>query len=148
MIEREAALAGKVVAYFFSAEWCPACKTFLPTLSTLYETAKEDEKPFEVVYVSSDRDAEQMTRYFGKHGDWLAIPYEDEKTRSDLKKRYGCFAGAESSHFPGIKRRAGIPSMVVVNALGEEKVHMDCDPPTEINRKGDGVLDEWLEFKW
>ena len=65
-----------------------------------------------------------------------------------LKKKYGCFAGAESSNFPGTKRRAGIPSMVIIGPDGAEKVHMDCDPPVEINRKGDGVLEDWMPHKW
>jgi hypothetical protein len=33
----EAVLAGKIVMLFFSAEWCPACTTFVPVLcASLY----------------------------------------------------------------------------------------------------------------
>ncbi|EOD04264.1 hypothetical protein EMIHUDRAFT_221417 [Emiliania huxleyi CCMP1516] len=45
------ALRGKIVVLFFSSEW-----------HTLHEVARENEVPFEVVYVSSDRDAEQKAR--------------------------------------------------------------------------------------
>jgi len=141
-------LNGKIVVLFFSSEWCPACKRFLPTLKTLYETAEEEGKPLEIVYVSSDRSAQQKTQYFKSHGGWLSVAFDDEPARNALKARYGCFAGAESGSFPGTKRRAGIPSIVVIGPNGEERVHMDCDPSTEINQKGEGVLDDWLPHAW
>ena len=35
-------------------------------------------KKFEVVYVSSDQDADHMYKYMStKHGDWAAISYDD-----------------------------------------------------------------------
>ena len=83
-----------------------------------------------------------------KHGSWLSIPFDDSATRDSLKTKYGCFAGKESRLFPGVKRRAGIPSVVIISPAGDELVHMDCDPPTEINRKGDAILDEWMQHKW
>ena len=144
-VETAKALAGKLVVLYFSAEWCPACRTFTPSLHALHEQAAEDDKPLEVVYVSSDRDAAQQKRYMdGEHGDWLRVPYADEATRDALKVKYGCFSGAEASKFKGTARRAGIPSMVVVGPSGEERVHMDCDPATELNRKGFALIDEWL----
>mmetsp|Transcript_5114 Transcript_5114/g.16395 ORF Transcript_5114/g.16395 Transcript_5114/m.16395 type:complete len:90 (+) Transcript_5114:400-669(+) len=82
------------------------------------------------------------------HGDWLSVPFDDTATRNALKAKYGCYAGAEEAGFPGVTRRAGIPSLVVVGEGGEEHVHMDCDPATEIDRKGDAILDEWAQFAW
>merc|ERR1711920_260919 len=128
--------------------WCPACKVFLPSLFTLYEEAKDNDKPMEVIYVSSDKSAEQKDKYMEKHGSWLSIPYENNDARALLKKKYGCFAGAEAGDFPGTERRAGIPSIVIIGPNGEEHVHMDCDPATEINQKGEEILDEWLAYKW
>lgn len=149
MVSQEAALAGKVVLLFFSAEWCPACTRFVPILNTLYEDSKENEQKLEVIYVSSDNDAAQKDHYMEKkHGDWLSVSFDDKAARDLLKTKYGCFAGKESSLFPGIKRRAGIPSIVIISPTGDELVHMDCDPPTEINRKGDAILDEWLQHQW
>ena len=143
------ALAGKIVVLFFSAEWCPACKSFIPILKTLYEDGKENDQAIEVVYVSSDRDAAQKDRYMQKsHGDWLSISYADKVSRDGVKMKYGCFAGAEAGSFPGIRRRAGIPSITIISPTGAELVHMDCDPPTEIMRKGEAILDEWAAHRW
>jgi len=148
MVGQEA-LAGKIVILFFSAEWCPACKSFIPILKTLYEDGKENEKAVEVIYVSSDNDAAQKARYMQKsHGAWLSIPFADKAARDGVKTKYGAFAGKEASGFPGVKRRAGIPSIVIISPSGEECVHMDCDPPTEIMRKGDAILDDWNKYRW
>jgi thiol-disulfide isomerase/thioredoxin len=144
------ALAGKLVVLYFSAEWCGACRTFTPALHALYEEAAEQDKPLEVVFVSSDRNTAQQQAYMdGEHGDWLRVPFADEAARDALKARYGCFAGAEVGRFKGVSRRAGIPAMVAVGPNGEERAHMDCDPPAELNRKGFGLIDEWLaKFTW
>jgi thiol-disulfide isomerase/thioredoxin len=143
------ALCGKIVVLFFSSEWCPACKSFIPVLKTLYEDGKENGKVLEVVYVSSDNDAAQKARYMEKHhGDWLSVPFSDKAARDTLKTTYGCFAGKEAPSFPGVPRRAGIPSIVIISPTGDERVHMDCDPPTEIMRKGDAILDEWVNYRW
>ena len=142
-------LAGKTVMLFFSAEWCPACSTFVPILHTLYDDAKEKGQMLEVIYVSSDNDAAQKDRYMReKHGDWLSVPFGDTEARDTLKKKYGCFAGKEAPSYSGVMRRSGIPSIVIINQAGEELVHMDVDPPTEITRKGDAILDEWAAHRW
>ena len=65
-----------------------------------------------------------------------------------MEQKYGCFAGKEAGGFPGVKRRAGIPSIVLISPTGAELVHMDCDPPTEIMRKGDLILDDWAAHRW
>ena len=138
-----------MVVLFFSSEWCPACKSFIPILKTLYEDGKENGKELEVVYVSSDNDAAQKARYMQQHhGDWLSVPWHDKAARDLLKTTYGCYAGKEAPHFPGVRRRAGIPSIVIISPTGEECVHMDCDPPSEITRKGDAILDEWVAYRW
>ena len=50
-------------------------------LTSAFNTVKERNggvKKFEVVYVSSDKDADHMYRYMSaKHGDWAAISYDD-----------------------------------------------------------------------
>ena len=50
-------LAGKeVIGLYFSAHWCPPCRGFTPALGKFYDSIK-DAKNFEIIFVSSDRDA-------------------------------------------------------------------------------------------
>ena len=148
-INAEDALKGKIVALYFSSSWCPACKAFTPLLSVLHEEAQEEDLDFEVIYVSSDSSAAQCDRYMKeKHGNWLRIAFD---SANDLKKKYGVFAGREQGIFPGIKRRSGIPTLVVVDQSGSELELLDCDSYSvirQIESMGTSFLDRWKEYKW
>ena len=145
------ALSGKVVALYFSSSWCGACLRMTPVLHALYEEAQDDDKPFEVIFVSSDDSNTEMQSYHQQHhGDWLRIPF-DAPARNALKVRHGAFAGAESSLFRGAKRISGIPTMVIIAPNGEKLLHLDCDggPGKRlIESKGSGVIDEWIAKGW
>eukprot|EP00746_Dinoflagellata_sp_MGD_P118423 gnl/MRDRNA2_/MRDRNA2_54605_c0_seq1.p1 gnl/MRDRNA2_/MRDRNA2_54605_c0~~gnl/MRDRNA2_/MRDRNA2_54605_c0_seq1.p1 ORF type:complete len:184 (+),score=51.33 gnl/MRDRNA2_/MRDRNA2_54605_c0_seq1:47-553(+) len=120
VVSAKDALKGKKVALYFSAHWCPPCRGFTPQLSEFYQKANEDSKQFEVVFVSSDDDAEKQSKYMEEmHADWLRIKYDDPM-REQLKQKYGCFAGKEQEKWPEAERRSGIPSLVVVEADGKE----------------------------
>ena len=70
LIHAEEALQSKVVALYFSAGWCPPCNQFTPVLAEFYNELKENELPFEIVFVSSDKTASDMETYMKKcHGD-------------------------------------------------------------------------------
>ena len=93
-------LAGKVVGLYFSASWCGPCRAFTPSLVKLRDR-KDDE--FEVVFVSSDRSAEDQAEYMKDYDmDWPAIPY-DSPLRGELAAKYGV---------------RGIPSLVIVDDQG------------------------------
>ena len=70
------AIDGKVVALYFSANWCPYCRQFTPQLRAFYETLKANGENFEVVFISADRSMHDFETYFRyDHGDWLAVQY-------------------------------------------------------------------------
>lgn len=54
------ALAGKFVGVYFSAQWCPPCRAFTPSLVDFRNDNADD---FEVVFVSSDRGAAAQKKY-------------------------------------------------------------------------------------
>ena len=93
-------LAGKVIGLYFSAAWCGPCKMFTPELVKFRD--RNDEK-FEVVFVSSDRSAEDQQDYM-KEDDmqWPAIPF-DSPLRQQLGDKYGI---------------TGIPSLVIIDDQG------------------------------
>lgn len=126
-----------------------ACVRFTPLLAVLHEEAKEADIPFEVVYVSSDSTEESRDSYMkAKHGDWLKVSWDQ---RDSLKMKYGVFAGSEQSDFPVTKRRSGIPTLVIIDKDGTEKVLVDCDDPDvlkEMESKGTDYLDRWEQFRW
>ncbi len=86
----EAALADKTyIGIYFSAHWCGPCRAFTPLLVKFHETCRHRKAPFEVVFVSSDHSAEDMSEYMkGAKMPWLAIPYEDKEGISAMKALY------------------------------------------------------------
>mmetsp|Transcript_2531 Transcript_2531/g.2158 ORF Transcript_2531/g.2158 Transcript_2531/m.2158 type:complete len:145 (+) Transcript_2531:107-541(+) len=67
-----------VVAYYFSAHWCPPCRNFTPKLVEKYKEWNKDGKKIEVVFMSFDQDEDQFKEYFGTM-PWLAIPHGDSR---------------------------------------------------------------------
>ncbi|CAM9177981.1 unnamed protein product [Ectocarpus sp. 8 AP-2014] len=96
-------LAGKIVAFYFSASWCGPCRKYTPQLAALYTRAKAQHKAFEVVFVSLDGDEESMDRYRAGM-PWPAVPY-DHPFRED---------------FASSKGVNSVPRLVVTGRRGQE----------------------------
>lgn len=97
------ALAGKAqVGVYFSAHWCPPCRGFTPELAKTYSAMKAAGKPFEIVFVSSDKDRKTCMEYHGEM-PWLALPYDDRSLEKKLNKRY---------------KIQGIPSLIILDGSG------------------------------
>lgn len=90
--------AGKNIGLYFSAHWCGPCRKFTPQLKEMYQNLTAKGKPFEVIFVSSDRSAKEFEEYYGEM-PWLALPFEDRARKEAL------------SQFFGVE---GIPSFVMV----------------------------------
>jgi len=73
----------KVVAFYFSAHWCPPCRSFTPLLIKFYEFCKAEEKDFEVVFISGDQDQAAFDGYYNDM-PWYCIRYEDQAIIKDL----------------------------------------------------------------
>ena len=93
-------LENKIVGIYFSAQWCPPCRGFTPSLVDFRNKNSED---FEVVFVSSDRSSEDQLKYMEKYNmNFYAIPHGSDAA-NNLKKKFEV---------------RGIPSLVIVDAKG------------------------------
>jgi nucleoredoxin len=127
--------AGKRVAYYFTAGWCPMCTRFEPSLLQFKAAAEQAGKPIELIMVSSDRssaDAQKRAKALG-----LPLVEYDGDSRSDLKRRFSVWAGAESAQHIGYSRRSGVPALVVINEAGDEIGFLDAES------SGPAALSKW-----
>ncbi|KAL6983700.1 protein-disulfide reductase [Sarracenia purpurea var. burkii] len=95
-------LVGKTVLLYFSAQWCPPCRAFLPKLISIYHEIKANDNGFEVVFVSSDRDQSSFDEFFADM-PWLAVPLGDER-KAFLQRRF---------------KIRGIPAVVAIGPSGK-----------------------------
>jgi len=92
---------------YFSAHWCPPCRTFTPDLVKFYNENGGGEK-FEVLFVSSDEDGVKMLGYMKEMTmPWIALTFGSSKT-NEIKKKYG---------------GEGIPCLTVVDGKDEVVFH-------------------------
>lgn len=95
-------LVGKTIILYFSAEWCPPCRAFIPKLIEMYHEIKAKDTEFEVIFVSSDREQPSFDEFFTTM-PWLALPFGDER-KPLLQKRF---------------KTKGIPAVVVIGPSGK-----------------------------
>merc|ERR1712141_378121 len=130
VVSADEALQGKkIICYYFSAHWCPPCRSFTPILSDFYtELTKDSEEPLEIVFVSSDNSPEELMAYMNDlHGDWLAVQH-GAILAEQLMQKYEV---------------AGIPSLIVVNQNGQL---ISSNGRSEVTEKGPKAFQLWLQY--
>ncbi|XP_044490323.1 probable nucleoredoxin 1 isoform X1 [Mangifera indica] len=94
-------LVGKTILLYFSAHWCPPCRAFLPKLTEAYHKIKAKNEPFEVIFISSDRDQASFDDFFSGM-PWLALPFGDRR-KASLSRKFKVY---------------GIPMLVALGPTG------------------------------
>lgn len=74
-------LAGKIVGLYFSAHWCPPCRAFTPVLADKYREITTAGHPFEIVFISSDKDAESAAAYFAEM-PWKMLDFSERARKA------------------------------------------------------------------
>lgn len=100
------ALDGKVVGIYFSAHWCPPCRSFTPRLAEKYKEIIKAGHPFEIVFVSSDRSEDECMKYF-QEMPWKLLDYKARDIKDNLSQPLIGF---------GVQ---GIPTLVLLDENGE-----------------------------
>lgn len=100
----DTALANKkLIAFYFSAEWCGPCRKFTPQLVDYYKRVTPEHPEFEIVFYSMDRSLYAMEKYMrDENMPWLAVDFSKLKEKEVLKKNAG----------------NGIPALVLVDSGG------------------------------
>lgn len=119
-------LKGQTVALYFSASWCPPCRQFTPVLKEVYDEWKANDRPVEVILVSSDYSDRPHINYMKRYEmNWLTIPFMQPETR-ELPARF---------------RVSGIPALVVLDPEGDV---ISYNGVSEVYMNGKEALDDWL----
>lgn len=122
----------RLVGLYFSAHWCPPCKSFTPLLAEMYEALKDDHPShgLEMVFVSSDRDSLSFDTYYSSM-PWTAIPFENLGfLKANLSMRYGV---------------KGIPFLVILDAVSGRIVVPGTSSRQEVTRacqRGDTAIED------
>lgn len=102
--EDEAVAKKKLIALYFSAQWCGPCRKFTPKLVEFYNQVAPQHPEFEIVFVSSDRSPVAMEGYIrDMKMPWPAIDFAKLPGKGALKK----YAGP------------GIPCLVLLDPSGK-----------------------------
>lgn len=104
---------------------CAPCKAFTPQLAAIYTGARSAQLPFEVVFVSADRDSDSFNAYFAAM-PWLAVKYSDGETRKALNSLFEV---------------SGIPTLVVLDAQGSV---ITMQGRADIGNRGDVAVAAWV----
>lgn len=128
----EAAPSAKVTAFYFSAHWCPPCKTFTPKLVSFYSELKQDGADFEIIFVSSDKSEAEMMQYMQEaEMPWPAVPFRSKE------------AGALQQIKQDELDSKGIPALVVVR--GEQIITKDGR--RDVEQMSKGAYQKWLTME-
>jgi nucleoredoxin len=93
----------KLIAFYFSAQWCGPCRKFTPQLVDYYNRVLSQHPDVEVVFCSADRSAADMQKYMvADKMPWPAIDYAKLDPKSPVMR----YAGK------------GIPCLVLVDPSG------------------------------
>ncbi|OMJ77557.1 hypothetical protein SteCoe_5720 [Stentor coeruleus] len=91
----------QVVGLYYTAGWCPPCRTFNPVLLEFYNDVNYPDKRFEVIQITSDQDEISFNEYFNGM-PWVAIPFNDPRVKT-LKSKF---------------KVTGIPLLLLLNRDG------------------------------
>lgn len=125
-------------AFYFSASWCPPCRSFTPMLKQFYENTRDT--GVEIIFVGLDRDAESHNKYFEKM-PWKAIPwYGEDSDKEDPRQTL-----TQECKIRGIPHIAVTDSTgKIVAADGVAKIRKLMSPGNATPEQMQEIANEWV----
>lgn len=121
-VARDAALKGKLIGVYFSAQWCPPCRAFTPSLVEFRDQNKDQ---FEVVFVSSDRSPADQMKYMADYKmNFVTMAHRSGEAQA-LAQRYSV---------------RGIPMLVILDQQGNL---ISTNGRGDLSRDGQAALANW-----
>ena len=114
----------QVLGLYFSASWCPACRSATPALAQAYKALRARGKQLQIVFVSQDSSEADFESYRATM-PWLAIPSGDPR-KETLSRMFDV---------------EGIPTFVLI----------DAETGKTINDNGRGAVGadpEGVDYPW
>jgi len=100
------------IGIYFSAHWCPPCRSFTPTLNSWYnKNLKAGNHKFEFIFNTWDRTEDDHKSYWREKMDFLSRKFDDKNVRKGLDKMFEV---------------QGIPTLVIVDAKTGNLVTKDA----------------------
>ena len=112
----------------------------MPLVKAFYERVNAGGKRLEIILVSSESSSGDFDRA-RRAQPWLAAPFD---SATELKRAYGVCAGKEAGPL-GVQRKAGIPSLVVIDSATGSVIEFDGLRAALANRTED--VAKWLAAK-
>ena len=117
----------QLIGLYFSAHWCPPCRAFSPKLVEFRNQCRQSKLPFEVVFVSSDKDAKAMQGYMKDvKMQWPALPY-GSKLETLVKQRFGV---------------GGIPTLIILDYKGNL---ITRNGRNDVQKLGPMAYNQWMQ---
>ena len=115
-------LKDKIVGLYFSAHWCPPCRSFSPELVKFRDN---NENEFEIVFISSDKSEEAQFSYMKElEMKWYTVKFGTD-TVTKIKEKYG------------IK---SIPTLIILSKSGET---ISTEGRDEVSANSEKCLADW-----
>jgi nucleoredoxin len=132
-----------ILALYFASAWCSDCQESAPHVTKIFDSQKDDDKIFDLIYVSSDKDAKEMQGNVNK--EWGSVPFENEEERSNLKRHFGACASKEVEGL-GIKpedKKSGIPTLLLLEKKTGKMLTQDAISDIMGDKKLEDPLATW-----
>jgi thiol-disulfide isomerase/thioredoxin len=138
-----------ILGLYFASSWCPDCTAVTPKLHEVFCSSANDEnnKVFDLIYVSSDYADEQLMGNLPSAG-WGFVPFDNVEERSNLKRHFGACAAKEVADL-GITpedRKSGIPTLILLEKQTGKVLTRDAVDDIVGDDGSEAVLQKWKEM--